>query len=540
MANPEKYAQWIVDNQDKKGTEQFNIVAQAYQQAKAAPEPEEKKAPIGSEGTLASALEGATFGFGGEAIAGFRAAGDKLASIVSGEDIDFGEAYEQYNREYDKLVSDFKDQSPGAALTSEVVGALLSPAGIFKLPGFLMQGTKAGQAASAAGKAISATKPAQAIASSPTARAALTGGAAGSLYAAGTAESGERIDAAKDAFIPSMLFGMGGQAVARGVSEKVRQASRASRVKPTLESMRRTSQELYKELDDANVLFSPDDIERLIQRASDSAAARGFTAKTAPKVQEAANVLFANRGKALTFGQLDSIRKTLFAKAKSADAEQSTTIRSIIDDLDGVIAEGPTILKNPRSKPGSLQGDDFVNIANPGDDVPRATQFSEKVKAARAAWSNYKKAETIHEAFEAAALRTASSGSGGNVTNQYRQAIRSILNSKEARFFTEQERQVMEQFVKGSVPQNFLRWLGKLSPSGNGLMLGLHAIGTLNNPATLGLTATGVAAKAASDRATKKGAENLFSLVGGLKPPTPTPFVPIVSPMAGLLSQRDS
>jgi hypothetical protein len=35
MASAEQYAQWIVDNQDKRGTEQFNIVAQAYQQARA-------------------------------------------------------------------------------------------------------------------------------------------------------------------------------------------------------------------------------------------------------------------------------------------------------------------------------------------------------------------------------------------------------------------------------------------------------------------------------------------------------------------------
>lgn len=35
MASAEQYAQWIVDNQDKRGTKQFEIVAQAYRQARA-------------------------------------------------------------------------------------------------------------------------------------------------------------------------------------------------------------------------------------------------------------------------------------------------------------------------------------------------------------------------------------------------------------------------------------------------------------------------------------------------------------------------
>jgi hypothetical protein len=35
MATADQYAQWIVDNEDKKGTEDFNIVVRAYQEAKA-------------------------------------------------------------------------------------------------------------------------------------------------------------------------------------------------------------------------------------------------------------------------------------------------------------------------------------------------------------------------------------------------------------------------------------------------------------------------------------------------------------------------
>ena len=34
MATADEYAQWIVENEDKKGTPDFETVTQAYQQAK--------------------------------------------------------------------------------------------------------------------------------------------------------------------------------------------------------------------------------------------------------------------------------------------------------------------------------------------------------------------------------------------------------------------------------------------------------------------------------------------------------------------------
>ena len=37
MASAEDYANWIVSNPDKKGTPEFNAVAEAYQEAKAIP-----------------------------------------------------------------------------------------------------------------------------------------------------------------------------------------------------------------------------------------------------------------------------------------------------------------------------------------------------------------------------------------------------------------------------------------------------------------------------------------------------------------------
>jgi len=58
MAKAEEYAQWIIENADKKGTKEFNIVAQAYQEAKGLPEPVDNiKADTGFTGAFSAGKE---------------------------------------------------------------------------------------------------------------------------------------------------------------------------------------------------------------------------------------------------------------------------------------------------------------------------------------------------------------------------------------------------------------------------------------------------------------------------------------------------
>jgi hypothetical protein len=48
VASPEQYAQWIVSNQDKKGTPEFETVAQAYKMARSEPAPQQAKQASGA------------------------------------------------------------------------------------------------------------------------------------------------------------------------------------------------------------------------------------------------------------------------------------------------------------------------------------------------------------------------------------------------------------------------------------------------------------------------------------------------------------
>jgi hypothetical protein len=100
MSNPKMFAQWILDNQDKQGTEDFNLVAQAFEKSlqdeQALQQPEEK--PFGVAEYAQAPLElgkAVTRGLGGALLssaAGLAELADIATDRLGFEDlIDSGE-----------------------------------------------------------------------------------------------------------------------------------------------------------------------------------------------------------------------------------------------------------------------------------------------------------------------------------------------------------------------------------------------------------------------------------------------------------------
>jgi hypothetical protein len=166
--------------------------------------------------------------------------------------------------------------------------------------------------------------------------------------------------------------------------------------------------------------------------------------------------------------------------------------------------------------------DDFTTNAGPNDilagDVDAGTAA---LKQARDLWGRSRKGELVDELLAKAGLRASSTGSGGNLENASRQNLRKILDSKKMkRGFTADERAALKKAVMGSKTQNALRLAGKLSPQGNGLMLGLMGAGSIAAPhiaipAALG----GFAAKKGAEAITKSNVSQLQKLIaaGGNK-----------------------
>jgi hypothetical protein len=142
------------------------------------------------------------------------------------------------------------------------------------------------------------------------------------------------------------------------------------------------------------------------------------------------------------------------------------------------------------------------------------------LKNANAESRKYYKIKMFDEAMDKAKRNVASTGSGGNVVNTYKQAIKNILNNPKNRIqFDQDEITMMERFVRGSMTDNMLRLMSKLSPTGNGLMAALNVGAAAANPAMLGVTAAGMTAKGVIDRKTLDAIDQIKdTIISGVRP----------------------
>lgn len=405
---------------------------------------------------LRAGFQGQTFATGDEIVGGLTAGAQKLM----GSDKSFSDLYESAVQNERDMLAQYRKAAPVESAATEIAGSFLTP--------FPM-----------AGGGASTLK---------------TGGmAAGSgfLYGVGSGEGDirKRLESGIENGVVSGLFGMGTQKILNTTGKAFNRLNAsvvAANKRPTVDSLKRAKNEAYKLVDQDGTLFGVDSMDELYQRASKAVAKYDFDPDADKQVLAVAKALKNKQGTAMTLSELDKWRSdVLWKRYEAASGAEKPMIREIISVVDDVIdnklAGGSTVLKDAR-------------IAN----------------------GRFKKAELLEEAFQKADLETASAGSGGNITNKYRQAVKNImLNPKKAKWFTDEELSVMDAFVRGSTSDNILRLVGKLSPSGNGLMLALNVIGATIDPTTLAATAVGGASKLASDARTKAGAGKIIGTVGG-------------------------
>jgi hypothetical protein len=78
---------------------------------------------------------------------------------------------------------------------------------------------------------------------------------------------------------------------------------------------------------------------------------------------------------------------------------------------------------------------------------------------------------------------------------------------------------MMQAFVDGNIPESALRLIGRLSPSGNGLMAALNVAAIATNPALAAGTVAGVAARAGSEKMAAQSVDAIRkALISGVAP----------------------
>ncbi len=268
-----------------------------------------------------------------------------------------------------------------------------------------------------------------------------------------------------------------------------RNAYGASEAKPSVESLRAAKNEAYKAVDEAGEVFEADEMATLRDTVKAELDAGNYVSGVDKQTDAVVSLLDRKAGDKMTLGQLDKLRQEFYKRLEAAPNEVG--IYDAIDAIDAMIA-------------GKVSAGNLMD-------------------AARLSNSRYKKAELLDLAFKKAADQTAGAGSGGNIMNKYIQAVTSIVNNpKKVKWFNEDEVAAMRDFIAGGTGRNVLRRIGKLSPSGNGLMLALNLAAAGGTGGTsLVLTGLATGAKALADRATIKAGEGLINKVSGATPPAP-------------------
>lgn len=271
------------------------------------------------------------------------------------------------------------------------------------------------------------------------------------------------------------------------IKNKTIQATfKRSMERPSLQSLQDAKNAAYAAVDKAGVRFKPNEMNQIVAKANAKVAEFNYVPEVDLQTKAALKTIQAQMDSTMTVGQLDKLRQGLYKRYNSARNEQG--IREIIDVIDEAIEA-----KAPANR---------------------------LMTTAREANKRYKKLELLEDAFKKAELDTAASGSGGNLVNNYRRAVKNILNSKKSsRFFLDYELKMMEQFVRGNMSENTLRLIGKMSPSGGGLMQALNVGAIAYNPAMAGVSVAGLAAKTASEAKALKSAEQIKNMLAtGLAP----------------------
>lgn len=410
--------------------------------------------------------------FGDEIASGLNAPFRAAREWMQGDGFDVGRAYDRNMQVEEELQKRRSDRSPIASTVGTVVGGL-----------------GAGSALAKGG--VTLTQGAQTTLPSLMGRGAVEGAAYGAVYGAGEGRGLQ-----DRAFNAATGAGTGAVAgAATGALARIGAGS-ANQAAPSVDDLRAAGSAAYAQADQAGVIFSPKAVDRLKMDIGQKLVRMGYDPALQPGAAAVVKRIDDLAGQNVTLTGLDSLRKVASNGYIQGNRSNNKAISDIIDAID-----------------------DLVVSPSASEVLTGNTQMaSDALSTAREMWSRLSKSERLTDAISRAELRAASTGSGGNVDNAIRQNVRRILENP--RGLSQAEQDALRKVVEGTGGQNALRLLGKLSPSGNGLMAALGIGGTMVNPAVGVASLGGMAAKTVADGMTGRNAQLADALIrsGGQLP----------------------
>ena len=415
----------------------------------------------GKLGSIArSALQGGTFGFGDEIVAG----GATALKNTFGE----GTTYDaELQAERDRLQIG-REQNPKSTLAAEIGGAVALPGAAIK------------SGASKLGNAL---------------RAGGVSAAGGGVYGFGAGEGGAE-NRLKDARNTALISG-GLGAAAPVIGSQVKRLYDASSMKkaikaagktaPSLDELKAMAQKIYAEADNAAPL-PRGEFASSMQGSLDKATRKGLDVDLTPAANTAYDRAIesaTSQAKGIGFQELDILRrKAAIPAGDFANKTQSSLGTGLIHSID-----------------------DFVSDASP--------ELGKKAGEARAMWTQLNKSEDVARIVRNAKLQAS------GFDNGLKMGFRALLKSDKARSgFSPDEIKAMEQIAKGTTMGNFMTKIGKLGVGlGNQSNMLLSSLGAGAGaavggvPGAIVMPALGTLAQKGAERSTVASTKALQGLL---------------------------
>lgn len=450
----------------------------AYEKYKGSPEDVLQRNPVLS--TLRDSVtgigSGISFNLSDEMQGGLSTPIEAVKGAISGEDS---------GKSLLDRIKDSYDRGLGRARAGQKEASARSP--VATTVGEIAGGTALGGTANQGGLTLlNAAKP---TIGSMALRGAGEGAAYGAAYGFG---AGEGTDDRLAKGGTGALIGGATGGLTGAVSGKMAQNA-ANKTIPTADKIQAASRAAFKESDQAGVVISHksfadkfDDIAVKLHKEGLDKTLHPRATAALVRLEEAA------RGGTPMLSEINTLRRVVGGAASSPDPSERRLAMIMANKLDDWLV--------------NLKPSDVVA----GDAIKGVSALNKAKKL----WNQQSKDRLVAEAFDKADLRSAATGSGGNIDNATRQKLYNLLEGKKSSLFTKEEKDAIRQIIKGTTGQNLMRLIGKLSPQGNGLMMTVHAVGGVGSGgASLPLAAVGYGAKKAADKATTSNVDALSRLI---------------------------
>lgn len=466
MPTADDYADWIVKNQSKKGTPEFQTVAAAYEQAKAEEstekEPSWMTAISRGIGRIPGQISDIATSIGNIGAGDVKQFVADIAptpqNIIAGKSpLTNIETYEAIAREpFERYGTQARAKE---TISTDPLGAMMDVSLVGKGAGGLLRQVPKGQ------------------------------------------KLGAALERTAEAIDPLSM-------TSRVATKPFRELSETRINVPTREQLAQEASAAYQRARQAGVVYSPQSFDNLLIDMRDNLVdAQGTKTRIVPELHPksaaALNALERYKNAPQSLSELDEMRQILKDAAGSVDPADRRVAMMLRDKLDEFVDNPPA---------GAV-------IAGKGQ------EGAEALRQARDYYSRMRKSDVIEDLIRNAEI-SAPNFSGSGLENALRTAFRQLAKNKnKMRLFTQEERAAIEAVATGSGTANALRFLGRFAPTGvvsGGISggIGAGAGAMLSGPIGAGIGATvlpavGLTGRAGATALTKGAANRALDVVRG-------------------------